>query len=352
MTGLRLFTSSALVLVLSAGCQILGGFEDFSENCPAGASACRDGGTGGHVSADAGGSGGSRSTGGAAALGSGGASAGNGGGHVSDGSVEPGRCSQGADPGSQGPPMTQVMRPDGTCFWIDTTEVTVEQYSDFVRAPHPLPEDGVCVWNSQDSTDGGALGSLAFVPPPDCVRRVSGGLALTDGGASKTGDRANHPMTCVDWCDALAFCVWAGKDLCRDDGDFSDQADKSDWYDACTGGRASNLYGCSDACGATACNGASSGLGDVQAVGTIPGCGVIAHDGTTRVRDLSGNVSEWTGWCSPETAEGQCLTRGGNYTSNDATLECGSTVRLPRKTAAPALGFRCCVEPRGSVPVP
>jgi hypothetical protein len=56
-------------------------------------------------------------------------------------------------------------------------------------------------------------------------------------------------------------------------------------------------------------------------------------------------------WCSPETAEGECLTRGGSYASNDSTLECGSTVRLLRRSAAPTLGFRCCAEPRGSAPL-
>jgi formylglycine-generating enzyme required for sulfatase activity len=172
---------------------------------------------------------------------------------------------------------------------------------------------------------------------------VLGGLTLTDGGPSGT---ANDPVTCVDWCDALAFCVWAGKDLCSDDGNALDVPDKSDWNDACTQGNPSGRYGCGPACRATACNGASSRLGHLAPAGTTPGCTVTANDGITRIQDLSGNASEWTAWCNPETTAGQCLTRGGGYASDDATLECGSTVLLARQSTSPTVGFRCCAETR------
>jgi sulfatase modifying factor 1 len=348
--GFQALAVSLFALMVSAGCQILGGFEDFSEHCPARASACRDGGTGsagGQAAAPEGGAGGSRASGGATAPGGSGGAPSSGGRGGADGSVEPGRCPHGTDPGSHGPPMAEVMRPSGSCFWIDTTEVTVAEYAEFVRAPHPVPEDGVCAWNSVKSADGGALalGSAGYAPPAECARRVLGGLSLTDGGAGPNA-ALGQPVTCVDWCDAIAFCVWAGKDLCSDDGDSPDAPDKSDWDDACTQGQAGNLYGCGPGCRPTACNGASSQLGHLAPAGTTPGCFVTANDGKTRIQDLSGNVSEWTGWCSPETAEGQCLTRGGGYVSSDSTLECNSTVRLPRQSVSPTVGFRCCAAAR------
>jgi sulfatase modifying factor 1 len=346
VTGFRVLAVALFTVMVSAGCQLLGGFEDFSENCPAGTSACRDGGTEGtggrHPDATEAGAGGSRASGGATARGGSGGAPNSGGRGAPDGSVEPGRCPHGTDPGSHGPAMAEVMRPNGSCFWIDTTEVTVAEYADFVRAPHPLPEDGACAWNSADS---GALGSPGFAPPAECARRVPGGLSLSDGGAGPNA-ALGQPITCVDWCDALAFCVWAGKDLCSDDGNSVDAPDKSDWVDACTEGQAANLYGCGSGCRAMACNGASSRLGHIAPAGTTPGCFVTANDGKTRIQDLSGNASEWTGWCTPETAEGQCLTRGGGYASSDNALECGSTVLLARQSVSPTVGFRCCAAIR------
>jgi hypothetical protein len=79
----------------------------------------------------------------------------------------------------------------GLSFCIDSTEVTNAEYDTFLSA-----------------TDGGSVEAGIF----------DGGLA--DGCDSNltfariTADPATFPVDQVDWCDAYAFCKWAGKRLC------------------------------------------------------------------------------------------------------------------------------------------
>src|SRR5688572_12501584 len=84
-----------------------------------------------------GGAGAAAPTGGAA----GGAAAGAGG-----GSGAASTCVGGAAPAT-GSSMAAVKGPDGKCFWIDTTEVTKEQYAEFLKnqdggAPIPTRPSG------------------------------------------------------------------------------------------------------------------------------------------------------------------------------------------------------------------
>lgn len=64
-------------------------------------------------------------------------------------------------------------------FAIDKTEVTVSQYK-------------ACV-------DGGGLGCTT----PDTTTNCNWGVA----------DRGNHPINCVDWAQAAAYCAWVDKRL-------------------------------------------------------------------------------------------------------------------------------------------
>ncbi len=307
MIAPRSGVACCLTVAACAACQIIGGFDDFQP-------ASRDGGRADSGRADSG-----RSR--ASAGGSGGAI-----GH-------PDACPAERDPGTHGPGMAQVMRPSGSCFWMDTTEVTVSMYSEFLGVPHAAQSD-VCAWNV--ASDATAQGGLA--PEPSCVRSVRSGITL-DGGP-----RGTLPMSCVDWCDALAFCIWAGKDLCGDDGDAPATPSKSDWFQACSEGDPARLYGCGSRCSAATCNGSASQSGSIAPVGTLSGCAVASAGGGESIHDLSGNVSEWTRSCKPATAAGECVTRGGSYDSPDSALECATTAPLPRARALPTVGFRCCAE--------
>ena len=88
---------------------------------------------------------------------------------------------------------------DGTCYWIDQTEVTVQQYTQFL-AQHakPVGWDSACTWKTM---------------PSDPANDTSDPCTVSTSGESEPF-RTTKPIRCVDWCDARAFCKWAGKDLC------------------------------------------------------------------------------------------------------------------------------------------
>jgi formylglycine-generating enzyme required for sulfatase activity len=165
------------------------------------------------------------------------------------------------------------------------------------------------------------------------------------------------PVSCVDWCDAQAFCAWAGKRLCGKIGgganltsDFAD-ATKSEWFTACShAGQNDFPYGSSYQ--SNACVGVDYGGTRQRAVPTASCVG-----GYAGLYDLSGNVSEWENSCSGSTgASDLCAYRGGSYADLDTgttpTLRCNSgtttTPKLATKARSahdPEIGFRCCSDP-------
>jgi sulfatase modifying factor 1 len=159
-------------------------------------------------------------------------------------------------------------------YCIDKTEVTQSQYQAFVTATGSTPsgDPSYCSFNTSylPSTLGSCAG-WSFDP-----------VAL-----------ANRPIACIDWCDANAYCRWAGKRLCGRIGggraELSvDPLSSSQWYMACSNaGSSAYPYGATHVGGA--CNDSSSAAADVSSFSSCHApSGALAA-----VYDLTGNVSEW-----------------------------------------------------------
>lgn len=223
---------------------------------------------------------------------------------------------------------------------IDATEVMVGQYAEFVtaRAGDASGQSPECAWN------------LYFAQADDCAAGLS---SLMD---------PLRPQTCVDWCDAAAFCAWSGKRLCGGiDGrgvamaDLAD-ASKDAWYNACSSGGI-NHYPFGDTCNAMPC--ILGGLTSLQ----VPAGHECQASGVYRgVWDLIGNVAEWEDSCTRDPLGGgsldRCQTRGSHNGGGHGYVgTCGAwddsgvawcssvpvaTTRPARGSASSKLGFRCC----------
>jgi formylglycine-generating enzyme len=195
----------------------------------------------------------------------------------------------------RGPDM--VRTPTGC---IDGTEVTVGQYRPFFeeKGTDPSGQSPECAWNTKY-------------------------LAIDSGADSL-------PQTGVDWCDAVAFCNWAGKKLCT----------PSMWLAACAPS--------TGVCNVMMPDAAADAAASLEAVKSNPGC-VSAVPG---LYDFVGNASEWTDStfaphdAGPDADAGgresdDTSVSGGSYLSS-STTSCTTLTAAPRNRESPDLGFRCC----------
>ena len=191
-----------------------------------------------------------------------------------------------------GPSMVTIPVPPGTCplapcapesvtkYCIDRTEVTQSQYAKFLAAAvSPVFQGGECVLNQ------------TFVPSAD-----TGGCTPSSFDASANPD---HPVVCVDWCDASKYCEWAGKRLCGgiggiQVGGYQDSAKVSQWFNACSGSGTRFPYGPDYE--PETCNGADYAAGSTIPVGGAEACAGVGPP-FNAVYDMSGNVREWTDEC-------------------------------------------------------
>jgi sulfatase modifying factor 1 len=225
----------------------------------------------------------------------------------------------GCPTGLAGPRLVEIPAPQGGTYCMDATEVTNAQYAQFVTAKGTdggtdvSGQDTWCTWNT------------TYTPSL---------------GWPATGKDA-YPVVWVDWCDACAYCKWAGKHLCGKIGGeanlYADYADatKSEWFNACSkGGTQTYPYG--SAYSGSACNGNSAAF----SVGSTAMC----EGGYAGLFDLSGNVTEWEDSCNGTTGTyDACRLRGGSLFSNDPALACGSDYGIgPRDLGNDYVGFRCC----------
>lgn len=224
-----------------------------------------------------------------------------------------------ACPSGPGPTMVSI---GDTC--VDSTEVTREQYDAWLAtSPSTSAQPAACDWN------------LAFTPDPTC-------MASPD---VCTADCGSHPQVCVDWCDASAYCAYAGKRLCAGYPAAMTDAwanpDKAELYEACTAGTGESYpYGSGNIAGA--CNDAQTGNASTVAVGSLADCGRDHANG--RIFDTTGNVWEWEGACGADAgADDPCRARGGSYSEASVSNTCDEVDNtLARSATASNVGFRCC----------
>ena len=209
-----------------------------------------------------------------------------------------------------------------SAYEIDLTEVTADQYKACVA------DGGACPWVSGDDCPGG---------PP------------TYGAAGK-GD---HPVNCVDWEQANAYCEWAGKRLCTE----------AQWEKAARGGCEKypddlckeeawpfpwgNDW--AEDCGKAVHSGCGEGT---QAVAQLE-AGVSPYG----IYDMSGNVAEWVkdwfdyqfylgdayynpeaGWNKWETR----IVRGGGFEWAFVNLRVSQRGPVNPDSHQDDFGFRCC----------
>jgi formylglycine-generating enzyme len=230
-----------------------------------------------------------------------------------------------AGDGTAGPRMIQA---DGYC--IDSTEVTVAQYMQFVADAGPAGNFGqipVCAWNAGFGPDtAGTIDSRCTPANVD------------------PSTRADYPMTCVNWCEAVAYCEWAGKRLCGAIGGGSvpyGSADTgSQWFLACASTQGDEYPNDSNDGGS--CQLKKSGtapVGTVGCNGSYPG-----------LSDMVGNVEEWTDSCdtSGQTPDGggtsfdQCHELGDEFENFFGGAGCAATDSDYRNETWAGIGFRCC----------
>ena len=239
--------------------------------------------------------------------------------------------------------------PTGQRFCVDRTEVSQRDYRAFVRATagDAGGQPDVCFFNSTYT-------KAQFTEPADCTGRL-------DDEAT-----ADLPVTCIDWCDARAFCSWKGKRLCGKVGGgpvpFGPEVVNpavDQWYAGCSSlGEHEYFYG--DEYDPSRCNGGDrvgDGAGVLWEVGSRPEC---TGGPNGEVFDMIGNVGEFVDSCLPAPDGGPsfldyCVYRGGTAGTKDeqgshAYLRCGRAPPPEQNTAATRnygasfIGFRCCAD--------
>ena len=185
---------------------------------------------------------------------------------------------------------------DLEAFWIDTSEVTVQDYQQCIEAGICTPPNasGVCKENTY-------------------IRALS-----------------THPVNCVDWREASAYCRWRGKRLPNAD----------EWEKAARGTEGETFPWGEEA---PTCEHAYTpyrgGCGDWATLdgGTAPVGSVPLDRSPYGVKDMAGNVGEWT---SSE-YHGFRITKGGGAYSRSSNLRCAAFSAVSDDDVEIFVGFRC-----------
>jgi formylglycine-generating enzyme len=223
----------------------------------------------------------------------------------------------------RGPTMLALGVLGGGSFCIDSTEVTRRQYAAFLAASPPVTaQPPYCAWNE------------SYVP------------WIWD---RQTEDEL--PVRALDWCDADAYCAWAGKRLCGRIGGgvvpFAEVDDplEDEWVYACSAaGQRTFPYG--DTYEGSWCVTSDYDAQPDYADGPRPvKSAAKCVGGWPGLYDMSGNASEWENSGEQQTgADDAVVARGGAYGDDAEFSRCTGGVNSPRDGADEGNGFRCCKD--------
>ncbi len=176
-------------------------------------------------------------------------------------------------------------------YWLDVTEVTADAYAACAKA-------GRCT-----------------------------GDGLSSGGTYQVSGKGNHPITSVDWTQAGAYCRWKSKRL----------PTEPEWEWAARGGFRGTEYPW----------GNDRPSGRVCSSPTCPVGSFPSGDSPEGVKDLAGNVLEWTyGYFGQYSSQVERVTRGGRDGFGAADRGYG----VYSTSHSSDVGFRCAKSALGTVP--
>ncbi len=159
-------------------------------------------------------------------------------------------------------------------------------------------------------------------------------LACSNAATYGVPAKANHPVNCVSWFQADAYCRDLGKRLPTED----------EWQWAARGRRRASTYPWGEAPpGALACwDGDANDAGKGERKGTCPVKSHPRGNSPDGVADLAGNVREWT-----STEDGRFrIVRGGSWgDSLPAFLSAGFRGMNAPEDRFELTGFRCAAAP-------
>jgi formylglycine-generating enzyme required for sulfatase activity len=154
-------------------------------------------------------------------------------------------------------------------------------------------------------------------------------------------DRLDHPVNCVTWSEAAAFCQW-------DHGRLPTEAE---WEYAAAGGSEGHVsaypWGASPNALLANAEGEQDGFTRTAPVGSFP-----RGASNFGVLDMAGNVEEWTSDSSVQVlmagvslSDPRRITRGGSYENAARDLRTSRRAKTDAGTRAPTIGFRCVHTP-------